>query len=465
MKHQYQIAVIGAGAGGLVIAIGAAKAGKKVLLIEKGHYGGDCTNFGCIPSKALIAAAEKAHAFRQAKSFGVKIEGRFLNGDDALERTRLIVQQIREEEEPEALAKMGLKTLTGSARFLDPNTLSVNESLITANQIVIATGSRPKIPPIRGLDQVPYLTNETLFSLSSIPKRLAVVGGGPIGCEMAQAFSRLGSQVTLIVKGDRLLPKEEPEASLIIKEAFEKEGIRILLNQTVMAATKENGQIALTLNQDENLTTDELLIATGREPATSALNLEAIGVETGKNGEISVDAYGRTSRKNIWAVGDCTDYAIFTHIAENQARGVLTNLLIAPLRFKLDWRQAIPRCTFTDPEVAAVGLKEAEAVQLYGKKRLAIYTLPFSKLDRAVTASRTEGMIKVITKKWSGKILGATLVGERAGDMLSEISLAMREKIPLRKLAGLIHPYPVYSLCIRKVADQWLTKTIIPFFK
>jgi len=469
---DYPIVVIGAGAGGLVVAIGAAKAKKKVLLIEKGTYGGDCTNFGCVPSKSLIAAAHAAHYMKVANHWGVSGSVSDFDTTGALERTRNIVEEIRSHEDPEALAKHGVDTLTGVASFTDPHTLKVQLDdgeikTVRGKNIVIATGSYPFIPKIKGLEQCPFCTNESIFDLEKVPKRLGIIGGGPIGSELAQAFQRLGSQVTIIQHDPHILKKEEAEAQRVIEEVFTEEGINLKVNCEplemihqdniikVVVANKESGK-------EETIEVDHLLVSVGRRPTIEKLDLDAIGVTTYKRGVV-VDAYGRTNHKNIWAIGDVAGHAMFTHVAENEGRTVLTNLLLPwPLGSKLDRGQAIPRVTFTDPEIASVGITEQQAKDQYGEGKIAVYTVPFSEVDRAITAGRTEGLVKVITKKWSSKILGATIVAPRAGEMLSQLTTAMRAKIPLRKLASLIHPYPTYSLAIRKAADQWLTKTVLP---
>jgi pyruvate/2-oxoglutarate dehydrogenase complex dihydrolipoamide dehydrogenase (E3) component len=468
----YPIIVVGAGAGGLVVAIGAAKAGKKVLLIEKGNYGGDCTNFGCIPSKSLIAAAHAAHYMNSGRNFGIKGSISGFETQGALDRTRHIVEEVRKHENPEALAAFGVDTLTGTASFKDPHTLQVrleNGELKTATgkNLVIATGSYPYIPKIEGIESCTYLTNETIFNLKQVPRRLGVIGGGPIGSELAQAFHRLGAHVTIIQHGSHLLKKEEVEAQKVIEEMFIREGIVIKTNCETLKARSYGDAIQIAIRNkktksEETIEIDHLLISTGRRPNIETLNLDAIRIKTHKRG-IMVDAYGRTTQKHIWAVGDATGRALFTHIAENEARTVLKNLLLPwPLRFKQDRWQAIPRVTYTDPEIASVGLSEKEALSRYGSNKIAVYHVPFSELDRAITTARTEGFVKIITKKWSSKILGATIASPRAGEMLNQITLAMKADIPLRKLASLIHPYPSYSLAIRKAADQWLTKTIIP---
>ncbi|MBS0603552.1 MAG: FAD-dependent oxidoreductase [Verrucomicrobia bacterium] len=457
---KYPLVVIGAGAGGLVVAIGAAKAGKKVLLIEKGNYGGDCTNFGCIPSKSLIASAHAASALKESKSLGVEFPLPPFNANPALERTRTIVAEVRSHEDPAALTKLGVETITGQASFLDSHTLFVNGEEIWASKIVIATGSSAFIPPLSGLDKTPYLTNESIFHLKQVPESLAVMGGGPIGCEMAQAFQRLGSKVSLIHTHEELLNREEKLTQETIAKQFEKEGIALHLGVHVTQVNYANDRFQIALDNGKTVDANALLVSVGRRPNLAALNLKAAGVTYSDKG-ITTDAYGRTNKHHIWAIGDAAGAPFFTHRAENQARSVLTSLLL-PFKKKLDQAQAVPRVTFTDPEVASAGLTEELAAKKY---KIAAYVVPFSVLDRAITASRTEGFVKVVTKKWSSQILGFTIVGPRAGEMLGELSLAMHAKIPLRKLASLIHPFPTYNQAIRKAADLWLTQTILGVFR
>ncbi len=463
MSRHYQIIVVGAGAGGLVVAIGAAKAGKSVLLIEKGTYGGDCTNFGCIPSKALIASAEAAYMMKQGEELGV--EGSFLNGDRALERVRRIIEEVRSHEDPIALKNLGVETVTGIASFQNAQIVQVGDEVFTADQFVLATGSIPLIPPIQGLEQTPYLTNETVFDLEKIPKRLCVIGGGPIGCELGQAFSRLGSEVYQVHRGANLLKKEEPEAQATIAQKFQEEGIQLFLGYRPQSVHYHNSVFTLSIQSEQRvkeIQADALLVAVGRVANVSSLNLAAAGVECTEQG-IDVDRFGRTSQKHIWAVGDVTGGPLFTHSAENQARTVLTSLLL-PFKKKMS-RESVPRVTYTDPEVASFGLLESEACARYGESGIATYMVPMKENDRAVTAGRTEGFVKVVTKKMSSHILGTTIVGPRAGEMLPELSLAAKEKVPLRKVASLIHPYPTYSLAIRRAGDFWLTQTLLPWLR
>jgi len=475
-KFDYSIIVLGAGAGGLVVAIGAAKAGKRVLLIENGNYGGDCTNFGCIPSKSLIAAAHAAHTINTGAAYGLNYKVPPIDASGALERTRNIVAQVRSGEEEEALQHRGVDTLTGFASFMDLHTLEVklckgSTRTVTGKNIVIATGSRPRVPNIPGLKEVPCLDNECIFDLKDIPRHLAVIGGGPIGCELSSAFRRLGSQVSIIQHREHLLAREEFVTQQLIEGIFTDAGINLYLGYETIEAARKNGKIILTLknvNTEElqNLTATHLLIAAGRIPNCDQLHLEAANVKANRRGIIT-DHYGRTSQKHIWAVGDVVGRALFTHIAENEGRTVLFNLLNPlpwPFKKKKDLCQAIPHVTFTDPEIGKAGLSEKEAIDMYGACRITTYHVPFTHVDRAITTGRTEGFVRIITKKWSSKILGTTVVGPRAGEMLTQITTAMHYGIPLRKLAALIHPYPIYSHAIRKAADQWLTNTILPTF-
>lgn len=472
-QYDYPLIVIGAGAGGLVIALGAAKAGKKVLMIEAGNYGGDCTNFGCIPSKALIEAAHFAHAVKQAQEFGIALSLASFDAKGVLDRTRRIISSVKKEEDQAALKEHQIDTLTGFASFEDPHSLKVTLTdggikWVSGKQIVIATGSRPKIPKVAGIHTVPYYTNETIFDLQEIPETLAVLGGGPIGCELGQAFQRLGSQVILIQKHPNLLTKEELEASALVEQALKKEGVQLHLGMHPAKAEMRNGKIALlcesnAMGESAPIEATHLLIAAGRVPNIAKLRLESAHVNYNRFG-VMVDAYGRSSQKHIWAVGDVAGHALFTHIAKNEARTVLWNILSPyPFLKKEDNYQSIPRVTFTDPELASFGLSEQAAREQYGHAQITVHTIPFTDVDRAITASRTEGFVKVIAKKWSGKVLGATIVGPRAGEMITELTLAKHSHVPLRKIATLIHPYPTYNQGVRKAAEQWLTQTLKPF--
>ncbi len=442
VNHDY--IVIGAGAAGLVVAIGLAAAKKDVVLVEKGTYGGDCTNFGCIPSKALISRAELVH------------HGATISSEEALSYTRDIVAQVFEHETPDALAQKGVPTLTGEAHFIDAHTLQVGEQTLRGKTIVIATGSTPLTPPLDGLDSVDYLTNETIFNLDKAPESLIVLGGGPIGCELAQAFARLGSKVAVVQSGDQILGREEPEACATVANAFQREGIA-LYTGTRATNVRQEEQVILTVGEEE-IYGDRLLVATGRKPHIDTLQLENAGIRTEK-GAIVVDAHGRTSAKNVFAIGDATGPPFFTHRAEHHARTLVFNLLVPIFNKKID-KQAMPRCTFTDPEVASIGLTHAQAVAQYGEKKIKTYRVPLSEVDRAIAAGRTDGFVSITTRRLSSKILGATVVGPRAGEILMQISTAMFKGIPLRSLSTLIHPYPIYGQAVRKCADGWLKQIL-----
>ncbi|MEM1283641.1 MAG: FAD-dependent oxidoreductase [Chlamydiota bacterium] len=471
--QHFAIVVVGAGSGGLVVAIGAAKAGKRVLLIEKGKYGGDCTNYGCIPSKSTIASAHTAKEFLQSEAVGIIHSCDRFDAGKALERTRSIVSEIRSHEEPDALKEHGVETLTGEASFIDTDILEVRVEdgttvCVTGDHIVLATGSHPRIPEIEGIEAVDVMTNETVFDMKTVPKSLIVVGGGPIGCELAQAYHRLGSKVSVVHRHEHVLNKEEKYAQEVIESVFLDEGINLYTGYLPTSITQVGELLQLQLSHREGKKTIEathLLVSSGRIPNISSLNLDNAGIKY-TDREINVDKYGKTTNPKVWAVGDVAGRAMFTHLAENEARSVLTSILLPGIfKKKLDRNQALPRVTYTDPEVASLGLSEEQAIEKYGKRRIATYLVSMKDVDRAITAGRTEGFVKIVTKRWSSKILGAVIVAPRAGEMLMEIAVAMYGGIPLKKLASVIHPYPTYSLAIRKAADMWLTQTILPFLK
>lgn len=468
---RYPYVVVGAGAGGLVIAIGLAKLRRRVLLIEKGQMGGDCTNVGCIPSKALIAAAEAAYGARHAKELGIEVSS--VHAEGALAYVRSVVEQIRAKEEPPELEKIGVDVARGEAHFLDSHTLEVEGvGQVEAKKIVIATGSKPRIPQIEGLSATPYQTNETIFDLDHLPKSLAVIGAGTIGCELAQAFARLGTKVTLIHPHEQLMDREDPRVGAELKEVFLREGIEIRAPATLKKVSYNEGSFELELSEGSLegslegsfLQAEELLLATGREPRVDGMDIERAGIDYSQGG-IVTDSYGRTSQPHIFAIGDVRGQALFTHVAERDGRAVLINLLLPRwlhiFARSLADEQHIPRVTFTAPEVAVIGISEAEAIECYGKKRIAIYEVEFDEIDRAICQKQTAGFVRIITKKWSSRILGATICASRAGEMLMEIGVAMASRRPLRKIARLLHPYPIYNLAIRKAADQWLAKTIL----
>lgn len=462
--RKFPFVVIGAGAAGLVVAMGLARAKKRVLLIEKGAFGGDCTNLGCIPSKSLIAAAEVIHATHVLGKMDITAKA-YINCEDALKYVHRVVDAVRKKEEPNVLKKEGAQTLSGAARFIDNKTLVVETAegcqiKVQAKKIIIATGSKPRIPDVVGLNKVPFLTNENIFELKSVPKRLAIVGAGAIGCELAQAFRRLGAEVDLIHPHTRVLDKEEPIAAKLISEIFQKEGIKMHLETDFQEVHYEKGVYTLLLSRGK-VEADALLIATGREARVCGLDLAKGGIEVGPRG-ILTDSYGKTSNRKVFAIGDVASSLMFTHTAEASGRALVFNLLMPwPFKRKVVSTNANPHVTFTSPEIASIGMTQKEAEEKYGKKKIKTYFVPLDKVDRAICQDMTEGFVFIVTKKWSSRMLGATIASSRGGEMLMEIGMAMTFNVPLRKISNLLHPYPIYNLAIRKAADQWLSNILL----
>ena len=443
MADGYDLVVIGGGAAGLGAARAAAATGARTLMVSAGEIGGECTFTGCVPSKTLIQAAARGAAFSAAMT-----------------AVRQAVAAIAATETAEALAAEGIEVVRGRAAFTSPRELSVAGRVIRARRFVIATGSQPAIPPVPGLAEARYLTNETVFDLTEQPARLAVLGGGAVGCELAQAFARLGSQVTVIEAAARLLPAADPAASQVIEEVFRAGGIS--LRTAVAAATvqqKDNG-IALVLVSGERLGADRLLVATGRRPVTGQLGLEAAGVRLDDRGYIATDRHLATTARGIYAAGDVTGRMPFTHAAFAMGRIAARNAL------RRRWSprgafdtSAIPWVVFTDPEVAQVGLIEAQAAAHRGAR---VAYLPMREADRAVTAGRTDGFVKIIAgprralgNTGGGRVLGATAVAARAGEMIHEPALAMRTGMFTGRLAQTVHAYPTWSLAIQQAAAQF----------
>ncbi len=467
MKYKY--VVIGSGSAGLVVALGLAKSKKKVLLIEKSQIGGDCTNFGCIPSKTLIHSAKISHNIQIANDFGIDITLNHFNTDNVFQKVRKTIEKIRQED-TQNLKQANVPTLKATASFVSPHVIEAREEngtthKIKAKNIIIATGSSPLIPPIHGLHNTPYLTNETVFYLKKVPSSIAIIGGGAIGCELAQAFKRLGSDVFIIDNQNRLLSQEEEKASDVIKDVFIKEHINLYLDHLVDEISFENNEFKLHLKskyttEKKEIISKQLLIATGRKPNIEELNLEKADIEYTKKG-IVVDKYARASQKNIFAIGDVIGPPYFTHLAEHHARSLLMTLLFPlPINIKIH-PKFLPKVTFTDPEIASVGMSEKEAIDTFTEKKIHTYTLPIYKIDKAKTQDAEDGFIQIITKKYSSKILGAAIVSKRASEMLSEIYTAMNKKISLKSLIQIVHPYPTYNLGIRQIADKYVNEVLL----
>ncbi|MEG4199039.1 mercuric reductase [Microcoleus sp. Pol12A5] len=463
---SYNLVVIGAGPAGLIVAAGAAGLGAKVALIEKHLMGGDCLNVGCVPSKALIRSSRTVGEIWNASKFGVHISnGAEVDFAAVMERLRRIRAGISDVDSAERYQyKLGVDVFLGSGRFTSNNTVEVAGQTLRFKKAVIATGARALQPQIPGLQESGYLTNETVFNLTEKPQRLAVIGAGPIGCELAQAFRRLGSEVVLLHKNAQILDKEDADAAKIVQQAFVREEIQLILESKIERVEKTNaGKVIYYKYQDKeaSVIVDEIIVSTGRSPNVEGLNLEAVGVEYDTQTGVFVNDNLQTTNPRIYAAGDICMKHKFTHAADFAARMVIQNTLFFG-RKKLS-ALTIPWCTYTDPEIARVGIGKHEAKE----KGLDIDTflIPFSQVDRAIIDGEEEGFVKVHVKKGSDKILGATIVARHAGDMISEITLAMVNNIGLGKIASTIHPYPTQADAIRKAGDAYNRTRLTPFVK
>ena len=459
----YNLLVIGAGAGGLVSAAGAAGLGGKVALVEENLLGGDCLNVGCVPSKAWLASARAVADVRRASGHGVSVGGAVrVDFGLVMERLRRLRAQISPVDSARRYTEdLGVDLFFGRARFTGPGSAEVDGRTITFKKAIIATGGRPAIPDIPGLDDVPYLTNETIFNLTELPARLGVIGVGPIGMELAQAFARFGSQVTVFARGDRILVKEEPEAAAIVHSALVEDGVKIMTGARFVRIESDEEEIRVSLEGGEAVVCDAILVAAGRQPAVSGLGLEEAGVSYDSARGIVVDDFLRTTNPAIYGVGDVASPSQFTHAADFMARLAIQNSLFwGRSRFS---KLNIPRVTYTDPEVSQVGMNEVEL----GREKVSFrtYRQNFSEVDRAIVEGGTRGFVKIHVVGREGRIVGATIVGSHAGEMISEISVAMKGGVGLGKLASVIHPYPTLAEAIRRCGDAWNRDRLTPGLK
>ncbi len=456
------ICVIGAGSGGLSVAAGAVQMGAQTVLVEGGKMGGDCLNYGCVPSKALLAAAHRAQSPAGNKPFGLSATRPKVDFAGVMRHVRNTIEAIEPMDSVERFSRLGVNVVQAYGQFIDAQTLQAGEQTIRAKRFVIATGSSAYIPPIRGLSSAPYLTNETLFELDKKPAHLMILGAGPIGVEMAQAFARLGSQVTLIESAPRILGREDSELTATIEAQLVADGVDIKCGVRVRRVSHEkdeNGQ-TITLNiGDETVQGDQLLVATGRRANIDKLNLEAANIATTESPQglayIGVDNRLRTSNKKIFAIGDVSGGPQFTHAAGYHAGIVIRNILFH-LPAKVDLR-ALPRVTYSRPELAHVGLSEQDARQQYSGVR--VLRWPFEENDRARAEGDMAGMVKVVVTK-NGQILGASIVGAQAGDLLAPWTLAMSQGLKISAMAGVIAPYPTRGEASKRVAGDYYTPTL-----
>lgn len=441
MERQRELIVIGGGAGGMAAARAAARAGVRPLLVQLGPIGGDCTFTGCVPSKTILEAAARGESFHAA-----------------MLAVRRAVESIAAREDDEVFRREGIDVLHAWAAFRSPRELDVDGTVLRSRRFVIATGAEPSVPPINGLAEIDYLTNENVFELAELPASLAVLGGGATGCELAQAFRRLGAEVTVIEALDRLLPREEPEASAAVAEALAVEGIQLRVGQKLVRAEPLEGKGAARLHLDggDIVVADRVLVAVGRRGAITSLGLEATGVAT-DGGFVRVDDRLATTAPGIWAAGDVTGMLQFTHAADEMGRVAVANALSRRARRRFDAR-AVPWVTFTSPEVGRVGMTEAEAAAHGGR----VAFLPMTEVDRAVAAGKTRGFVKLIAgprrvlgNAGGGRILGATVVAERGGELVHEAALAMQTRMFTGRLAQAVHAYPTWSMAVRQAAAQF----------
>jgi pyruvate/2-oxoglutarate dehydrogenase complex dihydrolipoamide dehydrogenase (E3) component len=464
MADKRDLVVIGGGAGGLVVASVASQLGLDVVLINKEEaMGGDCLHYGCVPSKSLLKSASVAHQISNADRWGLTSTQLDVDIQSVNRAIKKSIDTIQVHDSRERFEALGCEVITGAARFLSPSQIEVNEKKINAKRFVIATGSSAFVPEIKGLADIDYLTNEDMFSLPALPDRLIILGGGPVGVEMAQAYSRLGSEVTLVEMASRLIPRMDEDSSLILKDVLSSEGVSVHLNVEVVEIAEQNNEKQVKLIDGTVLKADSLLLAIGRRPVVEPLNLDNANVNYGVMG-IKVNRKMQTTNKRIFACGDVTGEMPLTHVAELQAGIVIANMIFKlPKKISYD---VIPSVIYTDPEVAQVGLSVEQCQQL---KHGEVSQFELSQLDRAITDNSKKGIAKILTDK--GRIVGAHIVAPHAGELIHELALAVQEKMKISKISALVHAYPSYSQLNKRLAGQYykerffspLTKKIVKF--
>ncbi len=455
-SFDYNLAVIGAGSAGLVSSYIAAAVKAKVVLIEKHKMGGDCLNTGCVPSKALIRTAKFISQANQADKYGCKPTKIEFDFKDVMRRVHDVIKKIEPHDSVERYTKLGVECKQGEAKLLDPWTVEVNGESFTSKNIILATGAEPFVPPIPGLDKVDYYTSDTIWNLEELPNNMVVLGGGPIGCELAQCYARLGANVSQVERGERIMAREDEEISAMASKSMQQDGVNILTGHTATEVFQDSGMNYVRCtneNGEVKLPFDVLLVAVGRKARGNAIWKDHLEIEQRKNGTIETDEYLQTNYPNIYACGDATGPYQFTHTAAHQAWYTSVNSLFGGFKkFRVDY-SVIPWCTFTEPEVARVGLNEQEAKQQNIEYEVTRFDL--AELDRAIADSEAHGVVKVLTKPGKDKILGVTIVGDHAGDLISEYVSAMKHGLGLNKILGTIHIYPTLAEANKYAAGEW----------
>jgi len=452
-KFDYNIIAIGAGAGGLVTSYIAAAVKAKVALIEKNKMGGDCLNTGCVPSKALIKSSKVFKQILEASKYGLNVKDFSVDFTKVMARVKKVIKKIEPHDSIERYEKLGVNCITGHAQIISPYEVKVNDQTITTKNIVIATGASPFVPPIKGIENVSILTSNNVWDLNELPKNLVILGGGPIGCELAQSFQRLGSNVTQVEMMPEIMGREDSDVSEFVKKKLESDGVKVFVNHKVVEFDSSSSLICETDNGNKSIKFDKIIIAIGRKPNTKGFGLEDLKLEYNTNGTIAHDKYLRTKYSNIYVCGDVAGPYQFTHVAAHQAWYASVNALFSPFKkFKVDYR-VIPWCTFVDPEVSRVGINESEAKE--SKLDYEVVKYGIDDLDRAISDGNDEGFVKVILKQGSDKILGATIVGDNSSNLIIEFVTAMKNNIGLNKILGTIHLYPSMAEANKYVAGEW----------
>lgn len=455
VKYDFDVVVIGGGAGGLFAASVANGLGVKACMIEKKRLGGDCTWFGCMPSKALLKSAQAAHLAKRLLEFGLNPQGSFsINSSKVMPHVRDVVEEIATHHPAEVFEKRGIKVIFGSPKFIDRKSLEVNSRKISAKKFIICTGSHPIVPPVEGLINIDYLTNENIFDLGKFPESLIVLGGGPIGVELSQALNRLGVKIFIVEMMERILFREDKETARILEKKLKSEGIEILTGKKAVKFIQKEGQVSCVLEDKDKIqqevSAENVLVAVGRSPNIEGLDLEKANVEYAKTG-IKVNAFLQTTNKDIFACGDVVGPYLFSHVASYQAQVCVRNALFKRLAWQKANYENVSWATFTDPELAHLGLTEEEAREKF--EEVNTYKTEYGACDRAVTDLEKDGLVKVITDK-KGYILGAHIAGANAGEIMQGFVLAKSFKIPLAKLSQAIFIYPTLSELVKKTAAK-----------